>query len=226
MKTPTGCYSMAEVAEMLDITYEAISHRVRVGMFPSIHPTGQRIGIPKRQFWQYCVQKESWGQIRPENMPHMYRTERHIFVHDVDYDDVLRAKGESKTMNTNFSLTPEQCRKARENILPLIAEAYDNAKEHGFHQAYDDMMKAAPEEQRKAMHRTILLAKMALISSEVGEAVQALQHGAEDAFVEELADIVIRILDLCGSEAIDLTLPLLAKMMSNRKRPYLHGKEC
>ena len=217
---------MDEVAEMLGIVYRAVAHRVKVGSLPSIHPTGQRVGIPKRQFWQICVQKESWGQIKPENMSRKYRSERHKFVDDVDYDDVLRAKEVAKTVNTNFSLTPEQCRKARENLLPLIAEAYDNAKEHGFHQAYDDMLKAAPEEQRKAMRRTIRLAKMALISSEVGEAVQALQHGAEDAFIEELADIVIRILDLCGSEAIDLTLPLLAKMMSNRKRPYLHGKEC
>lgn len=42
MRTPTGCYSMVEVAEMLGVTYEAISHKVKAGAMPSIHPSGKR----------------------------------------------------------------------------------------------------------------------------------------------------------------------------------------
>lgn len=129
-------------------------------------------------------------------------------------------------MNTKFSLTLDQITQARESIQALVNEAHDNATEHGFTQIYNDLMATAPVEQCRAMRRTILLAKLALITSEVGEAVRALQHGDDQAFAEEVADVVIRVLDLCGSDHIDLGDRVLRKMMNNRKRPYLHGKEC
>lgn len=129
-------------------------------------------------------------------------------------------------MNTEFSLAWNQIVEAHESLDRLVAEAYDNATEHGFSQIYDDLMAAVPVEQRRAMRRTILLAKLALITSEVGEAVSALQHGDDTAFAEEVADIVIRVLDLCGGAQIDLGDEVLQKMQYNRKRTYLHGKEC
>lgn len=122
-------------------------------------------------------------------------------------------------------LDSQQIEEVVEVIRMLVAEANDNAEAHGFHKAYNDLMLAAPVEQKKAQRRTILLAKLALIASEVGEAVREVQHGDETAMAVELADVVIRILDMCGSEYIDLGSVMLAKMMRNRKRPYLHGKE-
>lgn len=129
-------------------------------------------------------------------------------------------------MNTEFSLTPEQIQQARESLHRLVNEAFDNSTEHGFTKIYDELMEAVPEEQRRAMRRTILLAKLALITSEVGEAVSALQHGDDPGFAEEVADIVIRVLDLCGYAQIDMGTEVIQKMKANRKRPYLHGKEC
>lgn len=129
-------------------------------------------------------------------------------------------------MNTDFSLTWEQAALAHASMCELVAEAFDNAEEHGFHKIYDELAAATPGYQQTALRRTIRLAKLALISSEVGEAVSALQHGDENGFAEEIADIVIRVLDLCGTEDIDLGDTVLHKMMANRKRPYLHGKEC
>ena len=129
-------------------------------------------------------------------------------------------------MNTELSLTPEQISQARVSLARLINEAFDNSAEHGFTKIYDDLMASVPIEQRQAMRRTTLLAKLALITSEVGEAVSALQHGDDPGFAEEVADIVIRALDLCGYAHIDLGCKMLAKMEINRKRPYLHGKEC
>lgn len=129
-------------------------------------------------------------------------------------------------MNTEFSLTRVQSDVAHLSLTRLVEEAYDNATEHGFTKIYDDLMAAVPVEQRRAMRRTILLAKLALITSEVGEAVSALQHGEDHAFAEEVADVVIRLLDLCGYAQIDLGDEVLQKMTHNRKRPYLHGKEC
>lgn len=129
-------------------------------------------------------------------------------------------------MNTKFSLTVDQVGRAHAGVAALVSEAYDNAKEHGFHKIYDDLIDSVPAEQLQSLRRTILLAKLALITSEVGEAVSALQHGDEDAFAEEVADIVIRVFDLCGEESIDLGGELLEKMKANRNRPYLHGKTC
>ena len=129
-------------------------------------------------------------------------------------------------MNTEFSLTPDQIQQARESLAELIAEAYDNSTEHGFTKIYDDLMDAVPVELQRDMRRTTLLAKLALITSEVGEAVSALQHGDDLGFAEEVADVVIRVLDLCGYAHINLGCIMSSKMQVNRKRPYLHGKEC
>ena len=129
-------------------------------------------------------------------------------------------------MNTEFSLGMEKQNRVLDAFNDLVREAYDNSEEHGFHKAYDELMNEVPVEMKKAMRRSAILAKLALIGSEVGEAIRAVQHGDEVDLATELADIVIRVLDLCGSEYIDLGRVMMVKMMRNRTRPYLHGKEC
>ncbi len=39
----------------------------------------------------------------------------------------------------------------------------------------------------------------------------------------ELADIVIRVFDMCGHYGIDLESAIREKMEYNKKRPYKHG---
>lgn len=129
-------------------------------------------------------------------------------------------------MNTEFSLDKAKQDRVMDAFDDLIKEAFDNSEEHGFHKAYDELMEAVPVEQKKAQRRTVILAKLGLIASEVGEAVSAVQHADEPGLAMELADIVIRVLDLCGSEYINLGRLILVKMQRNRTRPYLHGKEC
>jgi NTP pyrophosphatase (non-canonical NTP hydrolase) len=73
---------------------------------------------------------------------------------------------------------------------------------------------------------------IALIHSELGEALEALRKGNrqneanwnKDSFEVELADAVIRILDLAESERIDLEKEILAKLAYNEDRPYKHNK--
>lgn len=48
---------------------------------------------------------------------------------------------------------------------------------------------------------------------------------AGSRFAEELADCVIRILDLCGGRDIDLGAAIIAKHRYNATRPRRHGKE-
>jgi len=68
---------------------------------------------------------------------------------------------------------------------------------------------------------------------EVAEAVQALEQGNPpdkhlpdfDSLTIELADTVIRILDLAGRLYLPLGAAIGAKMAFNESRPYRHGKQ-
>jgi len=66
--------------------------------------------------------------------------------------------------------------------------------------------------------------KIALIHSEVSEALEADRHGDEDAVAEELADVVIRVADLCGGLGLDLAGAVERKMKINSTRTKRHGK--
>ncbi len=46
----------------------------------------------------------------------------------------------------------------------------------------------------------------------------------KDTFEDELADTVIRILDLCGAKGIDLEKHINLKLIYNRSRERMHGK--
>ena len=66
--------------------------------------------------------------------------------------------------------------------------------------------------------------KLLLVHSEVSEACEALRNGDMGGYHEELADILIRVLDICGSLQINIALALSEKMETNERRPYKHGK--
>ena len=94
----------------------------------------------------------------------------------------------------------------------LQDEAHLNSTQHGFWHGL------VP----KDVHTGLI--KLALITSEVGEAVEALRTKDEMGFGEELADIVIRVMDLAGAWDLNLAEIICAKQAKNRARPYLHGK--
>lgn len=96
----------------------------------------------------------------------------------------------------------------------LQYEAWMIAEESGFHEGEE-----AGEDARS---RAKILA---LIHSEVSEALEADREGDEENYREELADTVIRILDHAETEEIDLTEEIEAKFEKNREREFRHGKE-
>lgn len=64
-----------------------------------------------------------------------------------------------------------------------------------------------------------VLEALALISSEVGEAVNECRgEKPTEAFGEELADIVLRVMDLAHWQGVDLEKELLAKIEKNEQR--------
>jgi NTP pyrophosphatase (non-canonical NTP hydrolase) len=91
-------------------------------------------------------------------------------------------------------------------INKLCEQAFETAKSKGWH-----------DEPRET--GTLL----ALIHSEVSEALEADRKGDSGNFAEELADVCIRIFDLCGSKGIDLESAIDKKMERNKARSYKHG---
>ena len=68
---------------------------------------------------------------------------------------------------------------------------------------------------------------LALIHCELSEALQEYRKGNMKKFREEIADAVIRILNMCGEWDINLQEEILKKHNFNKTRPYRHGnKKC
>ncbi len=73
--------------------------------------------------------------------------------------------------------------------------------------------------ERMGWHNKTVLEALALIASEVGEAVNECRGEAPtDNFSEELADICLRVFDLAESQGINLQKAIHDKMAKNEKR--------
>lgn len=114
------------------------------------------------------------------------------------------------------------------SISEMQAQAYDTARSKGWH---DDV-----EEERLGFPT-----RLCLVHSEVSEALEDFRnaHGITETYYEppkkegdqqkpcgipiELADIVIRIGDMCGKYGVDLEQAIKIKLEYNKSRPPRHG---
>lgn len=93
-------------------------------------------------------------------------------------------------------------------LKELAKEIHETAREKGFWEGGS---------------RNFLEALM-LIVSEAGECCEAYRKQQNEKVAEELADIVIRVLDLAEGFGIDIEKEVLEKMEYNKTRPYRHNR--
>ena len=123
----------------------------------------------------------------------------------------------------------------------LSHEIHQNAVAHGFYDGEQSVMTVSSAED--VVRHAFFAQRIALLVSEATEALDADRkdvwcHGhvegagstdvferhVKDTVEDELADVLIRLLDMCGHYVIDIGEHVRLKMAYNAHRPKLHGK--
>lgn len=153
----------------------------------------------------------------------------------VDFDLVYKVAkslnmSEQEVMNTHFVELVERLYEENKRLTEdfrylvsdygeLVENTFINASINDYcRQAHDIAKSKGWYDEPVPLNNSLLL-----IHAEVSEAVEALRKEDINNFEEELADVAIRLFDLCGYHEINLGQAVDKKMEKNRKRSYRHG---
>jgi hypothetical protein len=107
----------------------------------------------------------------------------------------------------------------------LAVEIHATAREKGFWEHENiEVSTCLGETAARPANPSIDGEKIALMHSELSEALDALRDGNMDHVEEELADTIIRILDYSCARGLSMDFAIAKKMAKNLERPKLHGR--
>jgi len=138
-------------------------------------------------------------------------------------------------------------------IKELQEDIHSTNVEKGFWDNNEKLSSIEDEDFRNAVKQAFRGQRLALVTSEISEALESIRkkdvklisnsvksviENAEgeyfvktfidfvkDSYQDELADSVIRLLDIAGGEGIDLEWHILQKLRYNKTRAKMHGKK-
>lgn len=140
------------------------------------------------------------------------------------------------------------------DLNELSKEIFAINKEKGFWDSHFKALELTDDpELKKAIDDAFVSQKLMLITTEVGEAMEALRDGklcqldsdeltyldntkddlykdefqarVKNTLQDEIADSIIRLLDLSGGLDINIEKHILMKIKYNKTRGYKHGKQ-
>lgn len=119
----------------------------------------------------------------------------------------------------------DQTIKLVEGMDQLATRIHQTAREHGFWD-HEDVYADGHPDSTAMPNPSLVPEKLALIHSEVSEVLEAYRlFGKVNAHVEEeLADVIIRVLDLAAALGLSMDIAVRNKMRANADRPHKHGK--
>lgn len=106
----------------------------------------------------------------------------------------------------------------------LARAAYENAKSKGFHDNDGDPVSCYARWTANLHGEVSELweaARKGILDNACDKSINANHLTCEE---EELADIIIRVLDTAGARGIDIGRAVDVKMAYNATRPHMHGK--
>lgn len=115
----------------------------------------------------------------------------------------------------------------------LRDEVHENAKNKGFwdnQRETGTLLMLCVSELAETMEadRNGLYADLELIEKDKENFIDfkwSFENSIKDTFEDELADTIIRILDLCGAKGIDIEKHIELKIKYNATRERMHGKK-
>jgi NTP pyrophosphatase (non-canonical NTP hydrolase) len=125
-------------------------------------------------------------------------------------------------------------------ISELVTQAYENAVLHGWHEedrtfgelialCHSELSEALEEYRNgNGVNEEYTQCKMDNIKANGGGGCgvcATCMANKPEGIPSELADVVIRIADMCGKYNIDLQRAIVMKMKYNQSRPFRHGNK-
>lgn len=136
-------------------------------------------------------------------------------------------------------MIPSEAEAQSRNFIAAFREiqssAHANSNEHGFWDSEDKILALVlthgGEQLAVSAAKAIHGQKLALMHSEISEALEGERGDLMSdkipeftAVEEELADAIIRMMDMAGRRKLRLAEAIMAKLSYNKSRPYKHGK--